>query len=242
MTDRTLLIADLHGGFVPGHPGLDAFHATFLPYLQRRGWRIEEHDGTRLLTHPHETLVTLGDAIDRGPSSVDAALLLYGSYAGALERGRIPSVITLLGNHDERLRARFLHGRRISAEDFRATEAAFRARPDALRQVLRWIDMLPLTYHTRTWRAVHAEFSADPRRCLYGSVDRSRTDDGFPHRIPWWQTPPEKLTFFGHYHRRSDWLDPTRGSVCLDNWAAGEMTIAIVTEDGAVDVERERVA
>lgn len=241
MSGRHLLVADLHGGYVPGHPGLDAFTDHFLPYLARHGWRIEEHGGIHLLTHPHDTLVIVGDAIDRGRSSVDAALLLYGSHAGALELGRVPSVITLLGNHDERLRQRFLLGRRLSAEDFRATEAAFRARPDALSRVLRWIDTLPLTYHTRTWRAAHAQFSPDPHRCLYGPVDRGVTEDGFPRRIPWWLDAPEKLTFFGHYHRRGDWLDPARGSVCLDNWTAGLMTIAIVTEDGGVEVVRERI-
>lgn len=241
MTGRHWLLSDLHGGLVPGHPGLDAFHGHVLPFLTQRGWRIEDVAGTAILTHPRDTLLVLGDVIDGGPSSVEAALLLYGSYAGALEVGRVPSVITLLGNHDDRLRQRFLHGRRVSAADFRATEAAFRARPDALARVLRWVDVLPLTYQARTWRAAHATFSPERNRCLYGPVERGLDAEGRPRRIPWWRDPPPKLTFFGHYHRRGDWLDPARGSVCLDNWSGGLMTLASVGEEGDVEIHRERI-
>ncbi len=243
MSGRHVLVADVHGGHVPGHPEIDAYREHLLPWLHGEGWRVCEHrSGLRYLHHPSDTLLVLGDVIDCGPSSVEAALLLYGSYAGALELGLLPSVVTLMGNHDVRLRQRFLEGSRVAAKEFRDTEAALRERPADLRRIVRWVDMLPYTYNARSFRAAHAQFSSSTSLCLYGPVERGLDADGKPRRIPWWHDPPAPgVTFFGHYRMAGEWLDPGRGSVCLDNWSGGLMTIALVDAAGRIDVLAERV-
>lgn len=240
-TAKYIIISDVHGGYVHTLPGVDSLKDVILPWLVENGWTVKTHrTGHMYLSHPKDILLNLGDSVDRGVSNLEVAELFYGSHIGNEELGLPISVISLLGNHDYRIKKKFILGQNVNSEEFLETENQLRKNPKLMKKIIRWVDSLPHTYNSKHFRAAHAMFSKNPQDTMYGKTDINLGNLYFG-RIPWWLDYSGKLTFFGHYHMHGEWVDVRRNSVCVDNWDAGLFTVGIVYENGHSEVVMENI-
>ncbi|MFC6592762.1 polynucleotide kinase-phosphatase [Deinococcus lacus] len=168
--------------------------------LLRLGYRPEEG-----WTHPEgRTAVFVGDLVDRGPDSVGTLRLVMQMVASG-------AALAVPGNHDEKLK-QALEGRAVQARHGldRTLEDLRQAGPEFSAEVAQFIRSLVSHLVLDGGRAVvahaglpaHLQGRASGRVrsfALYGDVDGSLDEAGFPVRRDWAQSYQGKaLVVYGH--------------------------------------------
>lgn len=139
-----------------------------------------------------DTLVSLGDLTDRGPNSV--AILDFFCKMTA-----VGAAVVVEGNHDNKLK-RYLKGNKvIPKHGLQTTLAEFASHPDqeyikALKtEVLDMLEQSTTVLETEYFIAVHAAYRQgvshkhSQNLNLYGEVDGSVDEKGFPNRSDKWK-------------------------------------------------------
>lgn len=243
-----IFVSDLHG-----HPGRIAALSDF---LDEHGWEVGYTDGHPYLWHPTQTLIFVGDAVDRGEWSVPLAYVLLSSHVHSSDAPGGQRVVYLRGNHEQKL-IHYLTGRNASLRHgFDVTKAqihdpGFAREVSFLRQHL---PEIPFRFVGRSFIAVHAEWTdpfPDEQLSVYGSrssrtvtiKDEVGREAQVPGRNLWWKEFSKRddgrVVIFGHYHMKNlECTSPDEGLICLDHWEHDQFKenffcIALVSEGAA---------
>lgn len=152
-----------------------------------------------------EILIFAGDLFDRGPNSPRVYYLIK-FLREHLGKNR---VITVRGNHDDKLR-RYLKGNKVKITgglEKTLDQFDFKNNPDLVAEVHHFLNKMPYFYEDKNLIVVHAAYSQSSilrnreRISLVGIVDNKVKDaQGFPLRKLTWIEDYEgkKPIFFGH--------------------------------------------
>lgn len=195
---KYLLVTDLHGEM-----------DTLMGVLSSRGWED--------MYHPDETLIVMGDSVDRGEDSLKTIATLVQS----------PSVVHLMGNHDIKI---------IRGRPGYPTGEQMEADPKTAAMVRNAVMDFPYTFVGKGFVAAHAYPFGSQQEAIYGLTEPSDNEYG-RIRLPWWEeyTLRPYATFFGHYHAEMDMMWPEKRLYCLDNHDAGVFTYAVI-ENGVEEI------
>lgn len=196
-------------------------------------------DGHPYLVHDSERLIVAGDSNDRGQWSVPISYFLASSSIHSPEN----SVVTLMGNHDERIARWANSGFKNGSHGFALTysqlnDPRFEYQAELLAET---VPEYPYWYISKRFIAVHAYWrSPHPtlNEAMRGPTISETVMEGgvtvtYHDRKPWWYTTDrsgDKPIVFGHYHAAMDMLFPEKGLWCVDNHDVGVFTYAL--DDG----------
>ena len=227
---RYLIVSDLHG--------YKERFVTLYSFLSRRGWNMDNDSYELSPPNEDETLVSLGDMVDYGDVP---NIHLFA------EQMHNPFVISLMGNHDEKLLRYVTTGNATLRNGFQETLDLIKSGSDATKKhrifprLENFLTTRPYFIREKHFIGVHAYPSQkDSRLCIYGKViNTPNNEDSPPQRVPWWETEENKWglpVFYGHYHAKLDQFDYEKKFFCLDNWDAGKMSVAIVESTGEFEI------
>ncbi|MBQ5541523.1 MAG: metallophosphoesterase [Erysipelotrichales bacterium] len=184
------IIGDVHGCF-----------EELSELLEKLGYRETENG----YVHPDgRTCVFVGDLTDRGPASMPCMKLV-------MKTVKAGNAYYVIGNHDDKLR-RYLQGNPVKLmRGLETTAAEFEKETKAFcEEVRRFLEELPLyiTFDKGKLLVVHAGIKEEMigrtgervrTFCLYGDIDGSTDEYGYPVRADWaasYQGKP--FVVFGH--------------------------------------------
>lgn len=218
--------------------------------LERLGYGVEWTDGAggraaRVTPPAGRTLVFVGDLCDRGPRTPDALRI---AMASAQSGG-----LCVEGNHENKL-ARWLAGRQVTATNgMQASIDQLERESPAFRAAARaFLDNLPSHLWLDGGRLVvaHAGLKDDMigqdngkvrSFAMYGDVDGSKDEDGYPIRRDWAVHHTHRATIvYGHVAApTAEWINNT---ICLDTGCVygGRLTALRWPERELVDVDALR--
>jgi hypothetical protein len=177
-----------------------------------------------------DRIISVGDLVRKGPDSADV-------MRWAMET---PNLRCVMGNHEERLLARWLAGERPGkgSPDWEM----FRQLGDSYNDAMDFIRSWPLYIETEGSLVVHA--GLDPRIPsvrLQSPRDLMtiRVPDGL--EVPWYEAyTKDQLVVFGHWARSEPLIRPN--AICLDTGCVygGSLTALILPEQRLVSVPAEK--
>ena len=204
MDGRLIAIGDIHG--------CNAAFETLLEQIQPRA---------------EDTLVTLGDYVNRGPDSrkvLDRLIKLRHEC----------HLVPLLGNHDELL----LEGMRLQELESHATEGAGLGDEEFTDEHRQFLESCRLFFETETHLFMHASYEHD-RSMLEQDPDvlvwqRNRNRWPQPHQS-------RKVAVVGHTPQRNGELLDLGHLICLDTycWGGGWLTGCDVRQGRVWQVDRD---
>lgn len=171
-----------------------------------------------------DTLVSVGDLVDRGPFVKDVLDLFMGTKS-----------IVVRGNHDDKIR-RLMLGRNVTIEDGMHITIDQVVNSPKRDEYLAYLESLPLQLVTDEFVLVHAQPKLLPDRgCMFGD---KRAYRGHDIRYNWWEKHNPNMfggkpVFYGHY-----WFDEVRqvnNTIGLDtSCVAGKKMSGYILEEKKV--------
>ena len=203
---RLIAIGDIHGCFY-----------TLESLLEKAKWNPKT-----------DTLVFIGDYIDRGKNSLAVVLALIGMQ---IKHGK-EKVVCLRGNHEQMA----INAHRKNETDVwfmnggLETVQSFSERTDCFEKVISWFESLPLYHETENNIFCHAGLS------------RPKLKENFPAELLWgrnWMEKDsrkrEKQVVFGHTPSETGFAYTTlTGDICIDSACVfgGNLCALLIPEHG----------